>query len=614
MAKSKGGAKTAVWILMGLLILGLGGFGATSFSSSVRSVGSVGDQDITTAEYGRALQNEMRALEAQTGQSISFEQVETLGIDGQVLNRLIADAAVDSEASRVGLSVGDETLAKQLRGIPAFTGVDGKFDRDAYKFALDRAGLGESEFEDSIRRETARALVQGAVVSGRALPAPYIDTVLQYFAERRRVTWARVDSSQLNQEVFEPSEEELRALYQEEIESFTRPEMKRITYAWLTPEMIMDQVEVDETLLREAYEDRRAEYNRPERRLVERLIFADEGRAAQARDALDNGSTTFDALVEARGLTLDDIDMGDVSRSDLGSAGDAVFAAASGEVVGPIPTDLGPAFFRVNGILAAEKTTFEEALPDLRQELAADRARRRVAGDAEPAEDLLASGATLEELAAQTDLRLGTIDWAPTQGEGIAAYAGFDEEAEALAEGDYPEILYLDDGGIYAMRLDSIVPPEPAPFEDVRNRVRSIWETRRQMEQLRAIASDHITRLQESADFGSLGLDVKTEEALTRQGTVLGAPDSFVERAFAMEPGEIAMVDGFGAVLILKLEEVLPPNLEDPNVQAMRDSLEQQLQSSVANDLYRAFSDDVRQRAGVELDQQAVAAVHANFR
>jgi peptidyl-prolyl cis-trans isomerase D len=81
-----------------------------------------------------------------------------------------------------------------------------------------------------------------------------------------------------------------------------------------------------------------------------------------------------------------------------------------------------------------------------------------------------------------------------------------------------------------------------------------------------------------------------------------------------MEPGEIAMVDGFGAVLILKLEEVLPPNLEDPNVQAMRDSLEQQLQSSVANDLYRAFSDDVRQRAGVELDQQAVAAVHANFR
>ena len=310
MAKSKGGAKTAVWILMGLLILGLGGFGATSFSSSVRSVGSVGDQDITTADYGRALQNEMRALEAQTGQSISFEQVETLGIDGQVLNRLIADAAVDSEASRVGLSVGDETLAKQLRGIPAFTGVDGKFDRDAYKFALDRAGLGESEFEDSIRRETARALVQGAVVSGRALPAPYIDTVLQYFAERRRVTWARVDSSQLNQEVFEPSEEELRALYQDEIESFTRPEMKRITYAWLTPEMIMDQVEVDETLLREAYEDRRAEYNRPERRLVERLIYADEGRAAQARDALDNGSATFDALVEARGLTLDDIDMG----------------------------------------------------------------------------------------------------------------------------------------------------------------------------------------------------------------------------------------------------------------------------------------------------------------
>ncbi|WP_375173049.1 SurA N-terminal domain-containing protein [Pseudooceanicola sp.] len=614
MAKKKTGARTAVWILMGLLILGLGGFGATSFSSSVRSVGSVGDQDITTAEYGRALQNELRALEAQSGQSISFEQAEALGLDRQVLSRLISDAAIDNEAARIGLSVGDETLAKQLQGIAAFRGVDGKFDRDAYTFALERAGLSESEFERSIRKETSRALVQGAVVSGAALPDSYVDAVLRYFAENRRVTWARVESDQLEADNLEPSEEDLRALYEDEIEDFTRPEMKRITYAWLTPEMILDQVEVDEELLRSAYDDRAAEYNRPERRLVERLIYADEARADEARVALDEGTSTFDDLVEARGLSLDDVDMGDVAIGDLDAAGEAVFAAESGDVVGPLPTDLGPAFFRVNGILAAETTSFEEALPELRQELAADRAARQVATVAEPAEDMLASGATLEELAADTDMRLGSVDWAPGQGQGIAAYAGFDQAAEALSEDDYPEILYLDDGGIYAMRLEEVIPPQPAPYENVRDRVVSIWETRRQMERLRGIATDHVTRLREAADFASLGLEVKTEENLTRQGSVLGAPDSFVETAFAMEPGEISMVDGFGAVLILKLEEVLPPNLDDPEVKAMRDSLEQQLQASVANDLYRAFSEDARQRAGVSLDQQAVAAVNANFR
>lgn len=609
---SKNG-KTAVWILMGLLILGLGGFGATSFTGNVRSIGSVGDRDISVNEYGRALQNEMRAFEAQTGQAVSLADAQAMGLDRRVLAQLMTAAAIDNEASRIGLSVGDETLARQVQNIPAFQGVDGKFDRDAYKFAIDRVGMSEAEFERGLRQETSRALLQGAVVSGRALPAPYVDTVLAYFAERRRVTWTRVEASSLETEDYTPSEEELKALFEEEIEQFTLPERKRITYAWLTPEMILDQVEIDEALLRREYEARADQYNVPERRLVERLIFADDGRADMAREKLDNGEVDFEALVAERGLALTDIDMGDVTIGDLDEAGEAVFAAQSGEVVGPLPTALGPAFFRVNGILAAEETTFEEAEPDLRQELAFDRARRQVANSAEPAEDLLAGGATLEDLAAETDMILGSVDWAEGQSEGIAAYEGFEAAATALAEGDYPEVLQLDDGGIFAMRLDEVLEPTPSEFDAVRERVVNIFETRRSMDRLRARAEDLVATLGETSDFGTLGLEVETEEALTRQSSVLGAPEDFVTRAFSMEPGQIEIVDGFGAVLILRLEEVLPPNLEDPDVAAARTGLEQQLQSSVAQDIYRIFAEDLRARAGVELDQQAINAVHVNF-
>jgi len=609
----KTAGRTAIWILMGLLILGLGGFGATSFTGNVRSIGSVGDRDIGVNEYARALQNEMRAFEAQSGSPMSFEQAQALGLDRRVLSQLITAAAMDDESDRIGLSVGDETLAKQVQTIPSFQGVDGEFDRDAYRFAIQQTGMSESEFERGLRRETARTLLQGAVISGSALPPSYVDTVLNYFAERRRISWVRVDSSQLEEETFEPSEDELMALYEDQIEDFTLPERKVITYAWLTPEMILDQVEIDEELLRQEYDARAAQYIVPERRLVERLIYADQGRADVANNQLTNGSKTFEDLVEERGLALGDVDLGDVTRADLGDAADAVFGAESGDVVGPIETSLGPAFFRVNGILAAEETSFEDALPDLRQELAFDRARRLVANTAEPAEDMLAGGATLEELAAETDMMLGDVDWADGQSEGIAAYEGFDAEAAALSEDDYPEIKQLDDGGIYAMRLEDVLPPEPVPFEEVRDRVRSIWETRRQMDRLRDVASDMMSKLGEAADFGSLGLDVQSEEALTRQSSVLGAPDEFVEQAFRMQPGETVMVDGFGAVLILRLEEILPPNLENPDVAEARTSLEQQLQSSVAQDVYRLFSEDVRTRAGATIDQQAINAVHVNF-
>ena len=40
---------------MALLILGLGGFGVTNLSGTIRSVGSVGDKDISVDSYAQAL-------------------------------------------------------------------------------------------------------------------------------------------------------------------------------------------------------------------------------------------------------------------------------------------------------------------------------------------------------------------------------------------------------------------------------------------------------------------------------------------------------------------------------------------------------------------------------
>ena len=74
MAKGFSISKTAVWGLMGLLILGLGGFGAVNLSGNVRSVGTVGDKSIPIDQYARELSQEIRAIEAQTRQSLPFAQ------------------------------------------------------------------------------------------------------------------------------------------------------------------------------------------------------------------------------------------------------------------------------------------------------------------------------------------------------------------------------------------------------------------------------------------------------------------------------------------------------------------------------------------------------------
>ncbi|WP_375691230.1 peptidyl-prolyl cis-trans isomerase [Pseudooceanicola sp. LIPI14-2-Ac024] len=606
--------QTAVWVVMGLLVLGLGGFGVTNFSGSVQSVGSVGDKDIPVDMYARALQNELRAIEAQTGQSLSFEQAQQMGLTESTLSQLITARAFDSEADRLGLSVGDDVLARQIQDIAAFQGMDGKFDREAYKFSLDRAGLNESRFEERLREETARSLLQGAVIAGEAVPPAYAQTLVNYIGERRAITLARLDESDLDSPTPEATDAEIQAFYDAHQDRYMVPERKQITYAWLSPEMMMDEVEVDEARIQEAYEDRKAEFERPERRLVERLVLSDADAAQAARDRLDAGEVDFDTLVEERGLALEDADMGDVTRAQLGAAADAVFAADSGAVVGPVDTDLGPALFRVNGIFPAQVTPYEDAAAMIRDELVADQARRAVEAQMEPVEDLLAGGATLEELAKETQMQIGTIDWYPGLQEGISGYDGFDDAAANLAEGDYPELAMLEDGGIFAMRLEGTLPAEPAPLDEVRDRVAASWQTEQTVSRLRAMAEGYRDQLGEAATFESLGLETETEESVSRNGSVLGTGDDFVSKVFAMDEGDVIVTDAFGSVQIVRLDEVLPPDLDDPITAQLVAGVGQSLSQSVGQDLFRIFAEDIRQRTGVRIDQTAMNAVHANFR
>ena len=129
---SKGStSKTLVWILMAMLIFGLGGFGITNLSGSVRSVGDVGGKEIDINAYARALQQELNALEAQAGRQISFGEAQANGIDRLVLGNLVLQRAMDAETARMGVSIGDERLLNELVSIPGFQGPDGRFDRAA---------------------------------------------------------------------------------------------------------------------------------------------------------------------------------------------------------------------------------------------------------------------------------------------------------------------------------------------------------------------------------------------------------------------------------------------------------------------------------------------------
>lgn len=612
--KKRKGASVLVWVILALVITGLGGFGVTNFGGAVGTIGKVGDREITTDEYARALKQEMDAMSAQFGMQLTMAQAQAFGIDRRVLQTLVTKTALDAEADRIGISVGDATVANEIAQMPAFQGTAGRFDRSTYDFVLERNSMTPAEFEATLRDDVARQILQGAVVGGFAAPAAMTDTLAAWAGERRGFSLLRLAEADLPAPVADPTEEELKAFYDSNIDRFTKPEAKRITYVALVPEELAKDQPVDDAALQKLYDERIDEFVVPEKRLVERLVFPDANTAQTAKDRLDAGES-FETLVRERGLELDDIDLGDVDKAALGAAGDAVFALTEPGVVGPLDSDLGPALFRMNGILAAQETSFEDARETLAAEMQTDAARRAIADRVEEVDDLLAGGATLEDAAKEAGMKLETVDYVPgteAGAEGIAAHPDFRKAADAVAEGDFPEATLLEDGTLVALRLDEIVPPAPIPFDEARDAVDAAWRADALAKALSARAAEIKTAVEGGASLGGYGIVEVTSE-ITRDGFVEGAPQDFMDRLFKMAEGEVAVVEGEGFTALVQLNAIIPAEATGEDAEALRESIAIQAEQGIAQDAFSLFTNALSNESGITLDQTAINAVHAQF-
>lgn len=611
--RKRRGASVMAWVLMAMIVGGLGGFGVTNFGGNVTTIGSVGDRDITVNDYVQGMRQQVSQLSRQFGTQLTMEQARAFGLDGQVLQGLVQRAALDNEADQIGLSAGDAVVAAELAGMPSFQGVSGTFDGKAYRDALKNNNLTATEFESGIRADIARSLLQGSVAGGIVAPQALTDTIFAWAGERRGFTLVRVTEADLATPLPAPTDAEVQAWYDAHLADYTRPEAKRITYAALIPADVAKTITIDEAEVKAAYDARLSEYVLPEKRLVERLVYGTEAEAAAAKARLDAGES-FETLVSERKLKLEDVDMGDVSKADLGAAGDAVFALTEPGVVGPLPSSLGPALYRMNAILAAQETTFDEARPKLLEELQLTAAQKAISDKVEAIDDLLAGGAALDELARDEGMVLATTDYAPGADDNapITAQPAFAKAAAALAEGDFPEAIVLDDGGLVAMQLDEVVPPTPRPLDTVKDAVTEAVRADALAKALTARGLEMKTAVEGGAALGAQGIAERTASA-DRQASVEGAPPSLIEAVFAMTPGELRLIEEPGFTALVRLDDIQPANSEGEDAKALRESIAVNAARALSTDLFALYSGALTAEAGITLNQAAIDAVNAQL-
>lgn len=657
------GKSTVVWILMGMLVLGLGGFGIENFSGGGTDVGKVGNVSISSDDYARGMRQEMQGFSQMTGRALTGAEAREMGLPQNVLAGLFLSATLEEQANRLGVSAGDDAVRAAIVEAPAFRGLNGQFDGARYQQVLRDEGMTVREFEHALRMDEARQILQRAVTSGANAPAVTIDRSVAWLLETRDIRWYELTVDDLAAPIVAPDQDTLTAWHQANADRFTAPEARKLSFAWLTPDMIEDKVQVDDQALRDLYQSRIDEFQKPERRMVERLVFQDEAAANEAKARLDSGAVDFEALAAERGLTLQDIDEGEVTQDQLGANGEAVFALEQPGVVGPLPTNLGPALFSMNAILEPIDVPFDQAKSELRGEAALDRARRQIADLRGQVDDLLAGGATVEDLANDTDMELGQIEWRasdqPEQGS-IAGYPAFREQAAAITEQDFPELHDLDDGGVFVLRLDEVVPPALIPFDEVRERVEQDWiaaETQRQLLALaderkvdavaREIADPDLTdpspsqvpsvaqsqpavpnqapvpgaaspRPQVSTTPAAAvsGEEVRWHDAqdLPRDGFIEGTPQELVATAFELDAvGDTEVVDTRNRVFLVSLDHIDAVDMSSDQAQQVRQAVSSRLGDALKQDLFDYYARALQSRIGVTVNQTAIEAVNSRM-
>lgn len=605
-----------VWIVLAVLVVSLTGFGVRSIGNGgADAVGLVGSEKVTANDYARALSNRLRAMSQQFGINITFEQGQAFGVDRAVLSDALSTAALDGETRRIGLSVGDELVKKTLLETKSFQGLTGKFDEAAYKAALKQSNMSAAEYDAIIRKEAARNLLRVAVTAGLTSNEVYGLALFSFYNETRNLRWALIDESLLAEPTREPSAAEIEALYLSSPEAYTSKETRKITYLLLTPNDLVGKIEVDEAALRTLYDEQSARFNIPARRIVDRLVYPNQATAQAALDSLSSGAKTFETLVTERGLTLADVDLGEVSRADLtGAAADAVFLLTEPGVAGPVETDLGPALFQVNAVLEAQNTSFEQVSDELHAEYVADRARRQIDDGIVGIDDLLAGGNTLEEIAAQSDMTLGTIDFTDETEDGIAAHEEFRNLAARLKIGDFPSVETMADGGIFALRLDAIVPPAQIPLTEATNAVLADWKAAETRKRLLELAEISKIQLEAGEGFAAIALTPRDETLARRQTVIEVAPANMITEAFKIENGQVAIVSDESGVALVKVTAITPFAENDPQNAGALANFNREIAGRIGTDIYATFSRAIQDEAGVTVNQSVINAVHTQIR
>lgn len=613
--------KTIMAVVMGVLIVSFGIWGiADIFRGFGQStVAKIGSTEISLNEFRQIYTDRLQQISRQFGRPLTPDQARAFGLDRQVLQQTIAEAALDEEARRLGLGQSDEQIRQVIMNDPNFKGVGGNFDANRFQAVIRNFGYTEQRYVAEQRKVSLRRQITGTIGAGLEPPKTMLDVLTRFQNEQRAIEFVRLDAAQAGT-IDAPSPETLPAYFEDHKVQFRAPEYRKVAFVVVSPEEIGKWTEVSDEDAKKVFDQRKDRLGTPEKRQIQQIVFANMADAQTARERLVGG-TSFEDLGKGRGLSASDVDLGLVTKSSLDAAvGEAAFALPAGEISQPIQGGLGVAIVKVEKIEPGKEADYASVASDIKREIATERARVKVADLRDKMEDERGGGSSVIDAAQKLGLTAVTIDAVDRSGRAPNGQpvANIPQGLDVVSQAFNTDVGVDNDpisfkGGYVWYDVLAITPSRDRNLDEVRDQVEARWRQDQVAAKLKAKATEMVQKLESGGkladEAAAIGAKVETATGFKRDDSPAGVPATVVSAAFRTAKDGVGQtpVSGGSEVIIFRVTDIVEPAVDAASeaVKKLKDSLDRaQTEEQVASYVNKLETD-----IGTTINQAAFAQV-----
>ena len=595
-------------------------FGVSGYINTANSnkpVIKVDDLEISQSEFNYLLQKELSKLK--DTDTLDQEQTEArkAEISAELAKIKLDDLLLENTMKKYNVDVTDSLVSQIIQISPQFLN-NGKFDREMYKWYLNRNNMSEQDLVAEIKRNIGRKILVETQVAGFNVPQVLQTQMQKVLGQRRTFKYIKLiaNNAKIDRQ---PSKEELDQYYEDFNEEFRVPEKRDITILSLPLETIEKSIDVSDDEINTYYKEHIEEYEQPEKRHVLQMAFENEEDAKKAKAEL--AGKDFMTVAKENGQSEEDTDFGAVAKSDLSDElADVVFSLAKGQVSQPAKINGSWQILKVTEIEPANIMPREQADAQIKKTIQEERAYYGSYELMTKLEDKLGAGATLQEIAGSFDIALTKVKDLTEDGSFDSAliYSAL-KEAKNLTEDGSSDAVNADiaelvknkdvidaafsynagevsqtiegDDGLIVVEINKIHESHIQPENDVIDKITALWKDSEKVSVTQELA-DNINHDLESGDAlnevaARYNLPVMKTMPITRGETFADLNFDEMKTLFSTDKNEVKVLQKGDDYLIAETSAVYDDSAALGKEE--KDFLKQALQIEISQELSDAL-------------------------